>query len=74
MRTPDDARRDPQPGDVFRKGRTYRKCVRFDEGEPASAIAGKIRTVCRNGAKERMYIESFLRWAKDAEVLEVAND
>lgn len=68
MRTPDDARHDPQPGDVFQRFVT-RRVIEHDWtlfSRPKVAYqtpAGTMNVVNR---------ESFLRWAKDAEVLEVA--
>lgn len=69
MRTTDDARRDPIPGDTFQKGRTFRRVIRIDRD-----WAGRTCVVylTRNGANQWSGRENFVKWAADADVLEVA--
>lgn len=69
MRTADDARRDPQPGDVFQRFVT-RRVIAHD---PTLFSRPRVAYQTPSGTMNIVKRESFLRWAKDAEVLEVAN-
>lgn len=69
-RTAEDARRDPQPGDVFRKGKTQRRVssIRCDSLY-REWVEYQVRRSANFGLMRR---SDFLEWAADAEVLEVA--
>lgn len=69
MRTADDARRDPQPGDTFQKGRTFRRVIRLDRYWTGRA---SVVYLTRNGARQWCRWGRFVKWAADADVLEVA--
>lgn len=74
MRTPDDARRDPQPGDVFRKGREQRTVTALPTGWPEWWQEEYVRFTVKNGSPFRIARKTFLRWAANAEVLEVVDE
>jgi len=69
-RTAEDARRDPQPGDVLRRGnrriQVISRCYLRNFGE---CVEYQVR---RNKYTGTMTLEHFIEWAAEAEVLEVA--
>lgn len=69
MRTADDARRDPVVGDVFQKGRTWRKVIGFRN---EYCRPTKIVSVSRNGSRLWSSNYSFVKWARYADVIRIA--
>lgn len=69
-RTAEDARLDPKPGDVFRKGKTQRRVIsRCSLRYFGACVEYQVR---RTKHTCGMTLEDFIEWAADAEVLEVS--
>lgn len=71
MRSEQDARKNPRPGDVFQKGRTWRKVIGFRNNY---GFASAVVFTMRNGSRGRSSNYAFERWAADADVLHVQQE